>query len=76
MVDRLEFELLERQRLAQEESVLAARKSELAATVRAKVAFLGELPAHLQAMRTGSAALEQAFAAPRGVTSRRGRAHD
>jgi THO complex subunit 5 len=67
MVDRLEFELLERQRLAQEESVLAARKSELAATVRAKVAFLGELPAHLQAMRTGSAALEQAFAAPISV---------
>ena len=64
MVDRLEFELLERQRLSREESVLVARKSELAAAVRAKAAFLNELPSHLQSMRASSAALEQTFKTP------------
>jgi THO complex subunit 5 len=67
MVDRLDFELLERQRLSREESVLVARRSELAATVRAKAAFLNELPTHLQAMRASSAALEQTFKTPVSV---------
>ena len=67
MVDRLEFELLERQRLAREQGVLVARKAELSSTVKSKAGFLRELPAHLAAMRASSAPLQQALVAPVSV---------
>lgn len=61
MLDRLEFELVERRRLAEEERVLASEKASLHAQKSSKTKFLRSLPGHLRNMQKASLPLQKAM---------------
>jgi THO complex subunit 5 len=61
MLDRLEFELHERQRLAEEKLGLATRKSELGTITEDKAEFVRSLPGQLRNMQKASLPLQKSL---------------